>query len=242
MTRGVTTLETMVRDLRLETGRNPNRNVGKDEYDSLAYIIRRTQRVLYEGFTWPFLRVRVDIPLVQGQRYYDVPSSINFDRIISFRGDGNEQWKKIHRGIDMYHYDLFDSDEGETSYPVERWDLWDTGSGEQLEFWPMPDQSGETIRIRAYRKLGDLISDNDVCTLDPDLIVLYAAAEVLSSQDREKSRKKMGLADKLFRDLKGNAISTEDGSFKMGGGDPLKHSSIHENAHILAVKSPNNSS
>ena len=57
MTRGVTTLETMVKDLRLETRRSPNTNLGQDEYETLKRVLYRTQLFLYWDFDWPFLRV-----------------------------------------------------------------------------------------------------------------------------------------------------------------------------------------
>lgn len=240
MPRGVTTLETMVRDLRYETHRSADPNIGLDEYPSLCHLLERVQKTLYWDFDWPFLKIRADITLVAGQRYYNVPSDIDFERIISFRGNGNDYWKPIIRGIGMEHYEIYDSDNDERGYPTERWDVWNTGSGEQLEIWPMPDQSGETIRISAFKKLAPLVADNDVCTLDNDLIVLFAAAELMASQDAQKATAKLNLANKLFAKLRGGSVNTEGSSFVMGSRPPVAKDlgNIHNNPQILAVKTP----
>ena len=96
MTRGVTTLETMVRDLRLETRRSPDENIGLDEYETLKRLIYRTQLFLYWDFDWPFLKVRRDITLAEDQRYYDVPNDIDFERITRMRTNGlGDDWRPV---------------------------------------------------------------------------------------------------------------------------------------------------
>lgn len=217
MTRGVTTLETMVRDLRLETRRSPNSNIGIDEQEALKRLLYRTQFFLYWDFDWPFLKVRRDVDLYQDQRYYDFEDDMDFERITRIRTDGSGEWVKVTRGITMEHYNIYDSDNGDTADPVERWDIIDAGSGEQLEVWPMPASDGFSLRLEGFRKLNDLISNDDTCTLDDTLIVLFAAAHLLTSQDDKLSKKMLEQGNALYRRMRGGATRREGNAFIMGG-------------------------
>lgn len=233
MTRGVTTLETMVRDLRLETRRSSNTNFGQDEYEALKRLLYRTQFFLYWDFAWPFLKVRRDITLQATDRYYDFPTDMDFERIIRVRANGNGAWTPIIRGIGMEQYDIFDSDDAETSFPVERWDIIDAGSGDQLEVWPMPSQDDEILRFEGFKKLADFSADDDVCTLDDTLIVLFAAAELLTGEDPELAKVKLQAANKLYLRMRGGAERREGGFFVMGAGSPP--ADPHNRPSVIAV-------
>lgn len=217
MTRGVTTLETMVQDLRLETRRSPNANIGIDELASLKRLLYRTQLFLYWDFDWPFLKIRRDITLAADQRYYDFDSDMDFERITRIRTNGDGEWCKVTRGITMDHYNSYDSDSGDTADPVERWDIIDAGSGEQLEAWPMPATNGYKLRLEGFKKLGALESDADTCTLDDTLIVLFAASHLLTSQDDKLAQKTLQQANKIYTRMRGGATRNEGGAFIMGG-------------------------
>lgn len=217
MTRGVTTLETMVRDLRLETRRSPDENIGLDEYDTLKRLLYRTQLFLYWDYDWPFLKIRRDITLAEDQRYYDFDNDMDFERITRIRTNGLGYWDKVTRGITMDHYDVYDSDNGDTADPVERWDIIDAGSGEQLEAWPMPASDGFKLRLEGFKKLGAFISDSDVCTLDDTLIVLFSAAHLLTGQDDKLAQKILTQANKIYLRMRGGANRKEGGAIIMGG-------------------------
>jgi len=223
MPRGVTTLESMVRDLRLETRRSSEPNFGQDEYPTLVRLLTRIQTFLYWDFDWPFLQIRRDLTLQQGQRYYDVPSDLEFERIRRVRtnGYGESQWTEMTRGITTDHYSVYDSDNGDESSPAERWDIINVGSGddvdqEQIEIHPMPATNGEIVRFEGIRKLGPLTQNNNVCTLDDTLIVMFAAAELLSSEDEKLAAAKTTVANKMYLRMRGGAQRKERNHFIMG--------------------------
>jgi hypothetical protein len=217
MPRGITTLGQMVADLRLETGRSSNPNFGQDEYQTLARILKRTQNTLYWDAEWPFLRVRKDIPLEQGQRYYDAPEDLNFERIIRVRSDGYGSWEPVLRGIPTEVYDVHDSDEGEQSSPVQRWDMINVSGTAQIEVWPIPNADGEKLRLEGYRTLGPFEADTDVCSLDDTLVVLMAAVEVLAGKDEVAAKLKEAQATRLYQKLLGGASRPSESYFFIGG-------------------------
>lgn len=236
MARGTTTLESMVQDLRLETRRSPDTNIGQDEYATLKRLLRRTQTYLYWDFDWPFLKIRRDLTMATNQRYYDFPSDMDFERIVRIRGNGFGQYTPIIRGITMDEYNIYDSDNGDTSTPTQNWDLIDAGSGDQMEVWPMPSEDGETIRLEGFKKLGDLISDDDVCTLDDTLIVLFAAAHLLTGQDDKLAKNCLDQGNRLYLRMRAGSERREGGYFIMGSKLPIRD--IHNNPAILAIKGP----
>lgn len=235
MPRGVTTLETMVRDLRYETRRSANPNIGKDELPALKRILYRTQFFLYWDYDWPFLKVRRDITMAQDQRYYDFPDDMDFERIYQARSNGFNTWNLITRGITMEDYNIYDSDNGDTGTPVRKWDIIDAGSGEQMEVHPMPAEDGEIVRLDGFKKLGALTEDADVCTLDDNLIVLFAAANVLVGQDNNLAKELLAQANKLYLKMRAGAARRNGGYFVLGGemrGDPYKDQTV------IAVRNP----
>lgn len=238
MARGVTTLETMVQDLRLETRRSPSRAIGQDEYQALARLLYRTQFFLFWDFDWPFMRVRRDITMNQGSRYYDLPTDLDFERVTRIRtnGLGDQNWRPVSRGITMEDYNLYDSDNGDEANPVEKWDIIDAGSGDQMEVWPVPDNSTEVLRLEGFKKLGPLIADNDVCTLDDTLIVTLAAAHLLTGEDDKKAKELLTQGNKLYLRMRGGAARREGNYFIMGSKLPLQD--IHDNPAVIAVKTP----
>lgn len=238
MPRGVTTLETMVQDLRFETRRSGDRNIGQDEYDALKRLLYRVQFFLYWDFDWPFQRVRRDIQMLASQRYYDLPTDVDFERLTYIRtnGLGDMNWRPVVRGITVDDYNLYDSDNGDTANPVEKWDIIDAGSGDQMEVWPMPDNSTEVLRLEGFKKLGPLFADNDVCTLDDTLIVTLAAAHLYVGEDDKRAKSLLDQGNKLYLRMRGGATRREGGYFLMSAKLPIQD--IHNNPAVIAVKSP----
>lgn len=216
MPRGVTTLEQMVKDLRLETRRSPNTSIGQDEQETLKRLLARTQYWLYWNFDWPHMKVRRDIRLSATQRYYDAPSTMDFERIVTVSANGSGRWEPISRGITMDDYNTYNSDNNEQSDLVQKWDILDTGSREQIEVWPIPASDGETLRLEGHRKLGPLVSDNDVCTLDDTLIVLTAAVELLTGEDDKKAERLNQRLNAMYLRMRGTAVMPSGGFFRMG--------------------------
>ena len=207
MARG-TQLLSLIAQLRAETGRSQDVSVGIDEVENLKVILQRTQEVLYEEYEWPHMRVQKTVALSTGQKNYDLPSGLNFDRIQDVKLRYNTVYTDIERGITFDDYSVFDSNAStpEQSFPVLKWDIRHTGSTEQLEFWPIPNQAA-TVYMFGTKTLGDLIQDADTAELDDRLIVLFAAAEILSRQKSNDAKVKLSLAERRLMTLRRNSQS-----------------------------------
>lgn len=207
MSRGKQLLE-LVAQLRAETGRSQLVSVGVDEVDNLKELLRRTQEVLYDDYEWPHLRVQREILLHAGDRYYDLPSDLNFDRIQQVKYKYNNVYTDIQRGINFDDYSVFDSnaDTPEQSSPALKWDIRDTGSTEQIEVWPIPNQTNK-LYFFGTKSLSNLIQESDTADIDDRLIVLFAAAEMLTRQKSRDANNKLQQANARYLTLKRNSQS-----------------------------------
>jgi hypothetical protein len=197
-------LQELLAQLRAETGRTQDVAVGVDEEDNLKEILRRTQEVLYDDYQWPHLRVERSVALANGQRYYDLPSDLDFDRIECVKYKYNNVYTDLERGIGFDDLSIFDSNADERSSPTLKWDIRHTGTTEQLEFWPIPNKA-DSAHFFGTKKLGDLIQSSDRAELDDRLIVLFASAEILSRQKSGDARAKLEQANNRLLILRRNS-------------------------------------
>ena len=214
MARGVT-LGQMIDDLRAEAGHSLQPNLGKSMREVLINLLQRTQRRLWDDYAWPFLRVTSDINVAAGQRYYDVPSNLVFERIEKVETKHGEVWDRLHYGNNH------DSDRDIRSSPVRRFDAY---GANQIEIWPIPAENvnaatgANSIRITGIRNLSALVSEGDTADLDDQLLVMFSAAELLARQKQADAQNKLAQAQAHYMRLKARNAKTE--TFVMSGGAP----------------------
>lgn len=193
------TLLSLLQKLRSEIRASGNPAHNASVRDSHVALLQRVQETLWEEIDWPFLRVERFMPVQAGQRFYDPPADIALDRVerISFK-DGDE-WCELGVGIDNSHYNDWDSHLDERSWPVEKWKVYEDL---QIELWPIPDDNGDPasqngyLRIEGIKKLRPLVADTDRADLDDQMIVLYAASELLAARDATDAALKLRAADR----------------------------------------------
>src|SRR5690554_3498939 len=78
--------------------------------DSHIVLLQRKQEWLWDDFDWPHLRVDRFIDLQAGQRYYDMPTDLDIDRIQTVEVRFDQVWASVRPGIDAEHYAAYDSD------------------------------------------------------------------------------------------------------------------------------------
>lgn len=216
MARG-STLGQLLDDLRAEVGHSLNPALGVNTRDVLINVLQRQQKRLWEDYTWPFLRVDRDITAQAGLRYYTLPADLTFERIELVEFKWGDRWYPLTYHIGREQLNQYDSDRDVRSWPVERWDVTDDG---RIEVWPVPAQNGNastgdgTIRLRGIRKLRPLLADADAADLDDQLIVLYAAAEILARQKQADAQNKLQQAQAHYARLK--ARTSKGDTFVMG--------------------------
>lgn len=220
MARG-TSLGTLINDLRSEVGHSLQPSLGKQTRDVLVDRIQRTQRRLWDDYSWSFLRVTRDLSISANQRYYDLPNDMVFERIERAEFKHGDTWSKLHYGIGASQYNSYDSDRGITSYPVERYDSYENN---QIEIHPIPSvNSTDTtkqgmIRLHGIKNLSSLIAESDTADLDDQLIVLYAAYDILVRQRQPDAQAKLAQAQAHYARLKARLAKTE--TFVISSGEP----------------------
>lgn len=222
MPRGVQ-LGSLLDQLKAEAGHSQNVAHGVSHNDALRHVLRRTQEELYTQHDWPFLRARKTVDLLPGDRYYAYPAQMTFDTINQISAAWTDAWVPLEYGIEPEHLNAWNSDLGERSSPVRRWQhRAENSEGTTFEVWPIPD-SASKLMVTGKLALATFVDDTDRCTLDSTLIVLYAAAETLAGQKSEKAGIILQKAQAHFRMLKAAAGSKKQDPFVMGGGR-----SVHE--------------
>ncbi|API60533.1 hypothetical protein BSL82_15620 [Tardibacter chloracetimidivorans] len=218
MARGVT-LGEMVTSVRIEANMDPDPALSVNMEPLIKELIRREYERLYEEFDWPFLRIRSDIDLQAGQRYYDVPDDLNLERIERIDYFWGDKWFPLDRGISMDDYNFHDSDADVRAEPAMKWDVLYTGSEAQLEIWPIPATNDQKIRIIGIRNFTPLITTDAICDLDDRMIILFAASEILARKQSPEAATKQTKAVERFRTVKGRSVQTRKSSFSFSGGN-----------------------
>lgn len=216
MARG-TTLAELTNKLRLAARYDPNPALSLSLIPLMEQSIRDTQERLYDEFDWPFLRIRSDKTLAAGQRYYDIPTGLNLERVTAVDVRYGDRWLPVERGIDLDHYNAIDSDADARDDPVLRWEVMDTGSGEQIEVWPIPLTDGAALRFTGIRKLRPLVSASDRADLDDQIIVLFAAGEIMGGSKNPEAQVKFQQGAKRLETLQGRVTKRRNNSFVLGG-------------------------
>jgi hypothetical protein len=235
------TLGTLVEELRNEIGASTNLGQGVNQLPALQQTIRRTQERLWAEYAWPHLVVDRDEDLQGGSRVYDFtqlkdpytlvlkdPNDQNSEKVPKVTSDLSPErvigaWVKyanvfepIGYGFNPTIYSASNSELGFKSDPVQ---LWRRMDGNQYEVWPMPSgNTAQTIRFRGIRNLNPLLGTDDTADLDDTLIVLFAAAEILTRLKSEDAQVKVQMAQSHYRNLRGNLVKRD--MFILGNGLP----------------------
>ena len=210
--------------LRNELARSSSVAVGVDDAPRLKHHLNRAYEHRYDKHDWPHLRRTFDkIALAAGQRYYDFPTELNYERIEKAWVWWTNKPVPIWRGISVNDYSAYDSANNERSDPVMKWDVRSIGTATQFEIWPLPASNSVSITFLGHRKIAKLINDIDVCYLDDWLVVLDAAASI--EKDGARRQQRAAEAEDRYRVVTANdATGDEPVRLNMGPGadEPLK--------------------
>jgi len=189
--------------------------------DTQVKVLQQTQEWLYEKYSWPHMRAERFLTPQIGQRFYDpqgckkldetntmvAAGDMSIDRIAEIRVRDGSVWSPpLEPYIDAALFNQFDSDTDERSWPIRCWRI---AEGNNVEFWPIPDQDGDEstlenmVKMIGVRDLAPFVDENDEADLDEQLIVLFAAARLAPDKDRKD---KLALAQDRLVDVRGNAV------------------------------------
>lgn len=216
MARGTSLLE-LTGDLRTELGRASNLAVGPGDIPQLQRALRRIQKVLWSQYEWPFMRrVFPLIPLQAGLNMYNPPDGLDIDRIENMAVWQNNIPVPIKRGIGWEDYAGFKP--GERADPALKWDMrTDDEFATKIEIWPTPASNNYSLQIIGIRKLRPFVHDADLCDMDDELILLFAAAQMLARQGAKDAPVVMDQANAHLAKMRAKA-SADGEPIRMGLG------------------------
>jgi hypothetical protein len=221
-----TTLVDLLDQLRAEARLSLNPAHNPDVQSQQIRLLQKHQQRLWEDFRWPHLRVERQIQMQSGQRYYAPPPDIiieNIERIDIFR---DAAWLPLEPQINANLYTTWNSDLNEQSWPPRRWDYHNGDDGDEIEIWPIPDQNADmttlegVIQITGIRNLKPLVDPNtDRAELDDQMLVAFAAADILAGTGAKDAQLKLDFANDRYRTLRSRL--TNKTSMKMFVGEPV---------------------
>lgn len=200
---------------RLEAGHSTQASMGVNDHDTIVYLINRTQNELAYSFDWPNLQIDRDIPLVAFQRYYVYPDDMPYEQVGDMWVLLNNVYNRVEYGIFPEHFAIWNSDLGFVSWPVQRW--MHNHDNNQIEMWPIPSQAGY-VRLRGFQNIPELINSSDTCVMDPTMIVLFTAAELLARENAKDAPMKLQKAQSYLRRLQTRQTAHKRRPFVVGGG------------------------
>lgn len=204
MARG-TQLQQLVYQLKAEVRQSTLVSSGVDDLPALKQLLARNQEVLYDEFDWGEFKIKPTLQLAAGQRYYDIPATLDYNKVEAVACWMNNLPSFVDRGIGFAQLAEYNSDTDTRADPVLRWDISDVDGVPQIEAWPIPASNDTKLQFMGWRKLRPLVSDSDTCDLDDRMIVLYSAAEMLEASDAKDAQSKRAMAQARFNRLKGRS-------------------------------------
>lgn len=214
----------LIYDLRAELDRSSDPAAGVSDLPTLKRKLERIYETLYADYDWPHLNeLFTPITLNAGQRYYDFPETLDFDRLEDVAVWWNGQPLRPTRGIGFEELAQYNSDDDARSDPVQKWDVRLVTTVEQIEVWPIPASSGQTLQFKGIRKFVPLVNDADLCLIDDHVVILHAAAELVSPKSGNKQMLLAAAQQRMAR-VKGRS-KTGTGSIRIGMGASPKSAS-----------------
>jgi hypothetical protein len=210
-----TPLSRLLSMTRAECRRTQLVSAGVNADDTIRQVIARWQDTLWNDYNWPHLRVYRDFYTQAGQQLYAFPADVDWSRIEKMDQCWSNLWRPVRFGITDEDYNLVNGALGAQQDPQERWDL---RENQMLELWPIPASGGTQTRIWGIKTITYLVNDSDQAALDDTLIVLHAAAEILTADKAADAATKQQAATRRLLQLRGNSSNKK--AYNMVGRRP----------------------
>jgi hypothetical protein len=197
------TLASLIADVQLELGHSTTTTVGQQFRGHITHRIQREYERLYRDFSWPHVRLWVDMLTVSGMKNYQLPvvdgEQLTLADVREIYVKNGGVYEPLGRGIEIEDYSAMDSDAGAFSDPAQKWE---PRSETLIELWPCPASDGQTIRMKALQPFKQIADEADICRLDDQLVSLYAAGEYLLRQSSKDAPAVVARAALYYASLK----------------------------------------
>lgn len=217
MARGVAFSE-LVLNLRAELRRSQAPGIGTEDLAPLKRTINHVIAVVSNKEDWPFLYRKYDpISIAAGDRFFDLPDELNLERIISVRVKWGGSYYDMWRGITYDDYITWDPEDDERSSPALKYDFQNVNGNAQLEIWPI-SEGVQSLHFEGYVTHPKLVNDTDLCLLDDEIVLLFAAAELMGDSFKAEAQAKRDQANELLRLIKIRGARNDGAPVQMGLG------------------------
>jgi hypothetical protein len=225
------TLATLIEEVQFELFQVVSPAVGQNYRDFIKARLRREYRRLYDDFNWPDLRVWQDKTLSAGENFYDLPTGWSLTNLTHIFYRWGSTWIPVPRGIDVTLYNAIDSDGGNRADPVQRWD-WRNG---QVEVWPIPATDATVMRLVGKQPFVQMVDEDDLCLIDADTVILFAAGELARRTNTEESALLLARAEGRYGAVR-QRQQTGTNKLNFAAGAPKGYRHGFEDKTIIGVK------
>lgn len=149
-----------------------------------------SQVQVYRAHDWKHLKTWEDVTLGANQRWLDYPELANTERVYMIQVFEGGRPITLTKGIDPERY-------LEDEVPMVP-DCYECKA--QIEFYPVNDVL-RTVRIHYIKELGRFTLDDDRTTVDPDLLMLHALANLKAHYRQPDAEMYAGQVDNLMTSL-----------------------------------------
>jgi len=191
--------------------------VATAEDTRIKLLLRQQQMDLAADFDWPFLQRTGDVLLAASDRTATLPTTLDYERPVQVAALDSDTWVSLDYGISPEELTIWNSDDGDTADPIQRWKY---ATDTTFEVWPRP-ATATTVRFTGAKTLSALTSDAHTADLDDLLLVLFVSAELLAGEKQADAAAKLARAQRRLGTLKA-AYPKPLTTFKLGGGYPRR--------------------
>lgn len=164
----------------------------------LNNFLQRAQSTLYRRYNVVETKRFFTWTMVPGERFYGILANedtcgkkVRFDRITGvWVEDLNSTWIPLAQGINPTYFTMVTQPGLPARFEIRQ----------NIEVFPAPDQA-YTLRVQGHFGLMRFTEDDDICTVDPDLLFLWALARAKNHYQQPDARDIAAEANTLLRDV-----------------------------------------
>lgn len=207
-------LSELRKELQIEAGFSTQNGGAGQTTERLNHLLNRLERTLFVEHEWPALTTEEEVAVAADAQYVNLPTTINFTQINSVQVSYGTVWLPVTLGIGATERSQYSTTQ--RANPIRRWEIVAPGNVE-FEVWPIGNVA-QTLRFEGNKSPGGMVDDTDSCTIDGDVLVLSAAAEILGRDRKEDAALKLGMAKTLIEKIMVKEGSAKRESINLGRG------------------------
>lgn len=211
-------LEVIREEVLIEAGFDTSAGSAAFTQDRITQMINRTERFMFEDDDWAILNFEQTVTTTANVANQSLPSTIKFTDIRTAHVDYGNEWLLLAYGIQPEHRAVYNSTQ--RSSPALRWEVIPPGDT-LFELWPI-GAATQDVLFSGMKTLSTMSDENDLCTLDADIIVLRVAAEILGRDKKEDASIKLQMAARLTAQIVKKMDGAKAAPINFGASQPMR--------------------